>query len=192
MKAIRRWLASFFAPAAVGPTGCAYEVTVAGRNEVTSPLTGDRGACIVIEVLERLRSDELRGEEGGVNPEELVRYHAVRSVHLGDSIVLACDDGVELTISTARVSFVFATVSPAVMPLVDPPLELGTLEENGRTRFFREQAVRVGDRFRIRATIEERSTVVGNGYRSGVGKERVVREDLGGVVLEELLAVPSW
>lgn len=175
-----------------GPTRVRCEVTVASGSDVASPLSGSRGAAIVIELLERLTPQELEGEDGGVVPAEVIRYHPLRTVQLGAALILRGNDGVEVTVSAPHVAFVFATASPTVTPLAAIPPELGASEGNGRSRFFREQIVRPGDRFRLDATVEATSVAVGSGYRSGARTEIAVRAHLSPVSLEEILDTPEW
>jgi hypothetical protein len=174
-----------------GPVRVRCEVSITPENETASALTGARGVAFVVEVLERMTHDEL-SEDGRAVPDEVTRYHPVRTVQLGGPLVLRGDDGVEVTVSPAQVGFVFATLSPTVIPLVNPVAELGAFAASHRSRYFREQVVRPGDRFHLAATVESTATVGSWGYRSGASTAIVVRPDLSPLVLEEILITPSW
>jgi hypothetical protein len=175
-----------------GPVRVRCEVTVTPENETASALTGASGVAFVVEVLERMTHEELSDEDGRAVAEEVTRYHPVRTVQLGGPLVLRGDDGAELAVSPAQVVFAFATVSPTVVPLVKQGAELGAFAGSGRTRYFREQIVRPGDRFRLAATVEATGTVGSLGYRSNASTKIVVRPDLSPLVLEEILVTPSW
>lgn len=107
----------------------------AGGAEVTSPVSGARGALVHLELVEE---DVSLGE-----------------IVLGDTVELRTEDGARYVVVARRATFGFVGVRRSV-PLDRAPAELVPLLVRSRgvgRLFVREHVVRVGDRLRLRAQV---------------------------------------
>ncbi|MFO0734666.1 MAG: hypothetical protein U0270_02250 [Labilithrix sp.] len=177
------------------PTVVSGELVVVSPNDVVSPVTGTRAAVLAIEAFEQLSLAELQEDAiEPANPAMMTdRYRSRGAIRLGHTLVLGDDAGVELAVPLRLARLTFATDGGPKTRLRPVPPELadrfGLTDE--REMSFCEQTLRTGDRVRLAATVEARATPTPSGYRSGVGTLLVVRDDLGPVVLEELLEPPD-
>lgn len=109
------------------------DATVVSPDVVTSPITGKRGAVVVIDVLESGRP--------------------VGTVVLGDTLVLATDDGRSHTVVARRAHLVFFDRGEAPTPLASAPAEIVPLlrAASGQGELgYREHVLVKGSRVRVR------------------------------------------
>lgn len=108
--------------------------------EVTSPISGERGVLVHLEVTE----DDV----------------SLGTIVLGDAIELHADDGKKYVVVGRRATFGFVGTRHA-KPLETAPPELVPLlaRSRGGKLFVIEHVVRAGDRLRLRAQVDERDSV---------------------------------
>lgn len=107
----------------------------ADAAEVVSPVSGERGVAIHLEVFE---NDTSLGE-----------------MVLGDAIELACEDAARYVVVVRRARFAFLGVRRE-LAVEKAPAELVPLlvRSRGGALVVREHVVREGDRLRLRAQVE--------------------------------------
>jgi hypothetical protein len=110
----------------------AADATVVSADSIVSPLTGRRGAVVVIDVL-----------EGG---------RPIGAVVLGDLLVLQTDDGRELMLIARRTRLVFFEAGAAPTPLATLPPELvpHVAGSSGGELGYREHVLTQGLRVHVR------------------------------------------
>ena len=174
--------ASRFSVALAGePTEVEVMAKVASPNVVTSPLTGNTSALLLIELVERM----LPPDNGRTIAESL---SLVGAVILGDVLSLADETGAELSVVAHRTQFVSSTPRHHVTSLERVPPELVPLMKRATGRgviCYRELPLRHGDDVLVRAFIEARTVVAASGYRDTATVRYIARDDLGVVRLEE-------
>ncbi|MDB4942875.1 MAG: hypothetical protein JWP97_2409 [Labilithrix sp.] len=161
----------------------ALTLRVASADAVVSPLTGLRSALLRIEILERFS----RGH--GADRGEGDIHEVIGAVHHGDLLVLADEDGRELTLLARACELVPWMAEAGGQPLTTAPPEIVPLLRRATGRgllCFRELSLRGGDLVRVTAVVEATRAVTASGYRDAAGLRYVARDDLAPVVLEEL------
>lgn len=164
-----------------GPTAIDVLARVASPNDVVSPITGARGACIYVEVFERrdlVRSDELLG-----------------TIVFGDLVSFSIDlegheattTSVDIVVRRAELRFTSPATSPEVLEAAVPELVpiLRTQRGGGVIRYS-ERRIRCGEELRLRAVVERGAVAADRPER---GARLILRDDLAPVELDEVLSV---
>ncbi|AKU99327.1 hypothetical protein AKJ09_05991 [Labilithrix luteola] len=167
-----------------GPTEVDFVSTIEARGDaqVASPVSGVRAALFRIEIVERFAEDEM-----GDSPD---RYVTVGGIVIGDMLSLRPKgQDASITVAVRRAFFSFAVPLSGGVPLTRVPPELMAIVRRASGRgslCVREYPLSHGDEVRLRAFVDPVHSVVASGYRSGVHKGFVARDDLGPVLVEEL------
>ena len=166
------------------PTEVELFGTMLSPNGTTSPLTGQRGAIIHLEILERVLLDRVERRALRCGPE---RDESLGEIVLGELVHLGSEDGAELAFVARRARFRFqnpwrektaiGAIPASLVPLLRSRVGDGDL-------FFREHVVKEGDRLRLQAIVEPTEHAMGSGYRSIPRIAFLTRDDLAPVFLE--------
>ena len=159
--------------------------TMRSPNAVTSPFTGQRGAIIHLEILERVVLDRQERRALSAGPE---RDDSLGEIILGELVYLGSEDGPELSFIARRARFRFrvtprretsplATIPEHLLPHLRSRTGAGAL-------FFREHVVQEGDRLRLQAIVEPAEHAPFGSYRSAPRVAFAARDDLAPVFLE--------
>lgn len=176
-------------------------VRIAGRvaspNAVVSPLSSTPAALVRLDLLERIPVVETSGLVGAIAAADELRdkFSLAGSVTLGDLLVVRADGGAEITLMVRTARIIFAGGLAPAIPLTTAPPELTPLLRHASgvgVLCAREQMLREGDRVHLEATLESAPSVVATGYRSGAGARFVARDDLGPVIVDEVLEAPDF
>jgi len=166
------------------PTEVELFGTMLSPNGVTSPFTGQRGAIIHLEILERVLLDRQERRALRCGPE---RDDALGEIILGELVHLGSEDGAELSFIARRARFRFRNPQREKIALTTIPTSLvphlRSRVGNGDL-FFREHVVKEGDRVRLQAIVEPAEHAMGGGYRSVPRIAFLTRDDLAPVFLE--------
>lgn len=161
-----------------GPTAIDVLARVTSPNDVVSPITGARGACIRVEVFER------RDPSALVRPDELLG-----AVVLGDLVSVSIDlEGhetvsVDVVVRRAELRFTSPATSPEVLEVAVPELvPILRRQRGGGEICYSERRIRGGDECRLRAVVERGASADGRGARL------VLRDDLAPVELDEVIS----
>lgn len=177
------------------PTLLRLAGTVASPNAVVSPLSSTPAAVVRLELVERVPNVR-EGGFGIAGADEMVdRFTFLGAATLGDILVVRADGGAEITLMVRAARIIFAGGLAPAAPLTTAPPELAPFLRNAAgfgVLCGREQLLREGDRVYLEATLESAAAVVPSGYRSGAGARFVARDDLGPVVVEEVLDDPGF
>jgi hypothetical protein len=176
-----------------GPTAVDIVATVTSADLVASPLSGQRAAALQIELFEQHNlslfghREILIATSGNFvqGPDESPLGVAI----LGDSLLLRTDDGAQVSVGVAVPRCTIASsVQPAKCPLGRLPAALVPLfhPTEGGSLWFRELALKHGERVRLRAVVAPAQRVVPTEYRSAAGEGFETRGDLGAVELERV------
>ncbi len=164
-----------------GPTAIDVLARVASPNDVVSPITGARGACIRVEVFER------RDPSAPVRPDELLG-----TVVLGDLVSVSIDleghevttTSVDVVVRRAELRFTSPATSPEVLEMAAPELvPILRTQRGGGVIFYAERRIRCGEDLRLRAVVERGASA----DRRERGARLILRDDLAPVVLDEVL-----
>lgn len=168
----RRLERRFVVPASGEPAEVYVEGRVRSPNVVTSPITGEAGALLFLELFEATG----------------FRFEPVGMTVLGDLLAIADEGGAELTLVAHRAHFQSSAIDHAPSPLEHLPPELAAVATRAKGAgplSYYETWFREGDAVRVRAFIEATSSVVLSGYRDAPAVRYVARDDLGIIEIEE-------
>jgi len=157
--------------------------TVCSPNAARSPITGERGAIIHVEVIERVQRDAAERRALSAGPQ---RDDSLGELIFGELVSLRDGDGTELSFIARRARFRFGTPRIAAQPLHEVPAsllpELRTRSGDGLL-LYREHVVREGDQLRLQAIVEPAQHTAAHGYRTVPRVTFVTRDDLAPVFL---------
>ena len=169
--------------------------SVVSTNVVTSPVSGMQSALLQIELLERIETQQRPLEAFGGDAEGLDYFASLGVALFGDVLVLRDAAGDEISIIASRARFEPTTPFNGGVPIARVPAELVPFLRRASGRgvvCYRELALLQGDKVRLTAVVEPSQSVIAAGYRSGTQLRYLARDDLGPVVLTEVIEAPGW
>ena len=163
---------------------------ITSPSDLTSPLTGLRGAAFHVALFERYSLDRNSTAEA-----ERVHLAPLGQVVIGERILITSEpEGLVIDVPLSRARFLSRSNRAAAMPLEVVPPELGplTAQATGRGLMcYQELVLGPGDRVALLATLEPQGGSGQGGYRSMARAALVARPDQA-IEIEEILEVPSW
>ena len=169
--------------------------SVVSSNVVTSPVSGISSALLQVELLERVPIGQGRTEAFGAEGSLHDDFVSLGRATFGQVLVLRDQGGDEISLVVGRARFDVTTPRNGGTPIASVPAELVPFLRNASGRgvvCYREFPLLQGDKVLLRAVVEPSQAVVTGGYRSGSSLRYVARDDLGPVVLEEVIEAPAW
>jgi hypothetical protein len=158
--------------------------TVLSGNAAVSPITGERGAIVHLEVLERIRRDKWERRTLRASPD---RDDSLGELIFGELVMLRDEEGTELSFVARRARFRFSNPRRDVkrLPEIPPDLVPHLRRTTGEgVLLYREHIVREGDALRLQAIVEPAQHAAARGYRSTPRTTFVTRDDVAPVFLE--------
>ena len=174
-----------------GPTPIDVVTRIVSPNDVPSPTSGLKAAFVHIEVVERVPE-----VVEGVLPwlrDARDDFVSLGGVIFGDLLTLeiSSEESVfAVEVVARRAQFSVAAIRFGATPMQHTVPELVPIvsrASRGGVICYREHLGLHGERLRLRATVEPVKSVVGSCYRSAAIERLVVRDDLGPVLLDEML-----